>query len=162
MPSPVSVSSPAPSSRSSDRAPLRYDVARAIRGEPITIYGDGFQVRDALFIDDAVAAWLSALDRIDEVSGRVFNLGGGTANTISLREMMALIAELRGELPMVAFAEWRPGDQPWYVSDIRRISAALDWTPKVGLPEGLRALEHWLEKRFGRPTRMPALREARA
>jgi CDP-paratose 2-epimerase len=145
-----------------DQGWIAHFLLRAIRGEPITIYGDGFQVRDALFIDDAVAAWLSALARIDEVSGRVFNLGGGAPNTISLREMMALIAELRGERPIVTFAEWRPGDQPWYVSDIRRISAALDWTPKVGLPEGLRALEHWLEKRFGHRTPMPALREARA
>jgi CDP-paratose 2-epimerase len=145
-----------------DQGWIAHFIISAIRGEPITIYGDGFQVRDALFIDDAVAAWLAALDRVDEISGRVFNLGGGRPNAVSLREMMALIAELRGERPIVTFSEWRPGDQPWYVSDIRRISSALDWTPKVGLREGLRALESWLDQRFGQTSPMPLLREARA
>jgi CDP-paratose 2-epimerase len=145
-----------------DQGWIAHFLLRALRGEPITIYGDGYQVRDALFIDDAVAAWLAALDQIDRVTGRVFNLGGGAPNAISLREMMGLIAELRGERPLVAFAEWRPGDQPWYVSDIRRISAALGWTPKVGLREGLRSLERWLDQRFGHASPSPVLREARA
>jgi CDP-paratose 2-epimerase len=132
-----------------DQGWIAHFLIRAIRGEPITLYGDGYQVRDALFIDDAVNAWLAALDGIDEVSGRIFNLGGGPANTLSLRELIGMIAKLRGETPEIAFDAWRPGDQPWYVSDIRAIGAALGWAPKVALRDGLARLEDWLSQRFG-------------
>jgi CDP-paratose 2-epimerase len=144
-----------------DQGWIAHFLIRAIRGEPITIYGDGFQVRDALFIDDAVTAWLTALGRIDDVSGQVFNLGGGVSNAVSLLEMMELIAALRGERPTIAFAKWRPGDQPWYVSDIRKISKALGWTPKIALREGLHLLEIWLNERFGQTSPL-LLREASA
>jgi CDP-paratose 2-epimerase len=63
--------------------------------------------------------------------------------------MMDHIAELRAERPVVEFSDWRPGDQPWYVSNIRSVSAALDWTPKVGLRQGLGNLHRWLDQRFG-------------
>jgi CDP-paratose 2-epimerase len=145
-----------------DQGWIAHFLIRAIRGEPITIYGDGLQVRDALFIDDAVAAWLTALERIDEVSGQVFNLGGGVNNAVSLLEMMDLIAALRGERPSIAFAKWRPGDQPWYVSDIRRLSMALGWTPKIALREGLHMLHGWLNERFGQASPPLRLREASA
>jgi CDP-paratose 2-epimerase len=138
-----------------DQGWIAHFLIRAIRGEPITIYGDGYQVRDALFIDDAVAAWLAVLDNIEAVSGRVFNLGGGPRNTVSLRELIALIGALRGEPAQVDFDHWRPGDQPWYVTDIRAIGEAVGWSPKVSFPEGLARLDHWLTQRFGGE---PALR----
>ena len=111
---------------------------------------DGFQVRDALFIDDAVAAWLTALERIDDISGQVFNLGGGLSNAVSLLEMMDLIAALRDERPSIAFAKWRPGDQPWYVSDVSALTSATGWTPRISLRDGLNSLQDWLESRLGR------------
>ena len=132
-----------------DQGWIAHFLIRTIQRESISIYGDGYQVRDALYIDDAVSAWLGALDRIDAVTGQVFNLGGGISNAVSLLEMMDLIAVLRGERPVVEFANWRPGDQPWYVSDIRAISAALAWTPKVRLRQGLDNLHRWLDQRFG-------------
>jgi CDP-paratose 2-epimerase len=132
-----------------DQGWIAHFLIRAIQGDPITIYGDGYQVRDALYVDDAVSAWLRALERIDAVTGQVFNLGGGLSNAVSLLEMMDLIAELRGERPILEFANWRPGDQPWYVSDICAISAALGWTPKVRLRQGLDNLHRWLDQRFG-------------
>jgi len=144
-----------------DQGWIAHFLIRAIRGEAITVYGDGYQVRDALYIDDAVNAWLATLDGIDAVSGRVFNLGGGPSNTVSLREILTLIEKLRGQAPEISFDAWRPGDQPWYVSDVRAISAALGWTPKVALKDGLARLEHWLVQRFGQA--QPALlREAQA
>jgi CDP-paratose 2-epimerase len=139
-----------------DQGWIAHFLIRAIRGEPITIYGDGYQVRDALYIDDAVQAWLAVLDNIDAVSGRIFNLGGGPGNTVSLRELIAHISALRGEAPHVDFDIWRPGDQPWYVTDIRAIGEALGWAPKVSFREGLAHLENWLSRRFGEGE--PALR----
>jgi CDP-paratose 2-epimerase len=144
-----------------DQGWIAHFLIQAIRGEPITIYGDGFQVRDALFVKDAVRAWITALDNIDAVSGQIFNLGGGPTNAVSLREMMELIEQLRGESPIVRFEGWRPGDQPWYVSDIRAIAAALSWTPRVGLREGVGQLNSWLTQRFG-TARLASLKEAQA
>jgi CDP-paratose 2-epimerase len=143
-----------------DQGWIAHFLRQALLGDPITIYGDGCQVRDALYVDDAVAAWLGALDRIDQVSGRIFNLGGGPANTISLRELLRAIAELRGQPPAITYGDWRPGDQPWYVSDTRAIAGALDWSPRTSLRDGLRALDRWLVGRFAIPA--PALREASA
>jgi CDP-paratose 2-epimerase len=116
------------------------------------------QVRDALHVSDAVAAWIGALDHIDDVGGGVFNLGGGPTNTVSLLELLDLIAEVRGAAPEIRFAEWRPGDQPWYVSNTQAISDALDWQPRVDLRSGLRSLNEWLERRFG-PGAAPVHRE---
>jgi CDP-paratose 2-epimerase len=130
-----------------DQGWIAHFLMRALSREPITIYGDGLQVRDALYVSDAVAAWLGVLDNIDAVAGRVFNLGGGQQNSVSLLELVDLIGERRGERPTLQFADWRPGDQPWYVSDIRAICSALAWQPSVGLWEGLRALEEWLLSR---------------
>jgi len=145
-----------------DQGWIAHFLRQAICRRPITIYGNGYQVRDALFVDDAVAAWLRVLDRIHAASGRVFNLGGGPANAISLLEMLELIGELHGEEPTARFDAWRPGDQPWYVSDITAISAALDWSPRVGLHEGLRALDAWISSRFTVPAPDARLHEARA
>jgi CDP-paratose 2-epimerase len=131
-----------------DQGWIAHFMLQALRNEPITIYGDGYQVRDVLFVDDAVNAWIGALERIDEVGGRIFNLGGGPSNSVSLRELLELIAQLRGRAPEVRFAAWRPGDQYWYVSDVRAIAHALDWRPRTTLRDGLRALQRWLDFRF--------------
>jgi CDP-paratose 2-epimerase len=145
-----------------DQGWIAHFLRQTICGRAITIYGNGYQVRDALFVDDAVAAWLQVLDRIDSVSGRIFNLGGGPGNAISLLEMLALIGDLHGEQPTVRFDAWRPGDQPWYVSDITAISAALDWSPRIGVHDGLRALDAWISTRFAVPPPDVQLQEARA
>lgn len=115
-------------------------------GEPITIYGDGYQVRDILYVDDAVDAWLKALAHIDSIRGRAFNLGGGLENAVSLREMLDHIKEVSGRAPKLSFDDWRVGDQRWYVSDIRAISRTLDWRPNTSVPQGVAKLGKWLQE----------------
>ncbi|WP_128927165.1 NAD-dependent epimerase/dehydratase family protein [Bradyrhizobium guangxiense] len=132
-----------------DQGWIAHFLLSAIRGKPLTIYGDGHQVRDALHVSDAVTAWLAVLDRIALARGRVFNLGGGPANAVSLRELIDHIAELTGREIAYGFADWRPGDQPWYVTDTRALSTALGWTPQVSVAEGLHSLHAWLDSRFG-------------
>jgi len=144
-----------------DQGWIAHFMLQAINDRPIMIYGDGHQVRDALFVEDAVEAWIEVLNRIDDVRGKVFNLGGGPSNAISLRGMLDLIGKLRGHKPNVRFDAWRPGDQPWYVSDIRAISRALHWAPHTSVPEGVRALERWLD-RGPVDNAQPRLLEARA
>jgi CDP-paratose 2-epimerase len=121
-----------------------FIIAHAL-GRPVTIFGDGKQVRDVLFADDLVDAFRHALERIDTVSGRAYNIGGGPENTLSLLELMEQLRELTGRPVEHSFADWRPGDQPVFVSDIRRAAAELDWAPKVSPAEGVAALNHWVE-----------------
>ena len=127
-----------------DQGWVAHLVRLALRGEPIQIYGDGRQVRDLLFVDDLVEAMLRARERATELAGRPFNVGGGPLNTCSLLELVDLIAELEGRRPEVSFGPWRPGDQACYVSDIRRISRATGWRPRVGVREGVARLHAWL------------------
>jgi CDP-paratose 2-epimerase len=138
-----------------DQGWIAHFMLQSIKRRPITIFGDGLQVRDALHIDDAIAAWLGTLANIDAMRGRAFNLGGGPENAVSLLELIDLIARMRGHGPQVRFGARRSGDQPWYVSDTGAVSAAIGWRPRVRLQDGLRTLEKWLQDRFGAtpPTR---------
>ncbi|HEU5017628.1 MAG TPA: NAD-dependent epimerase/dehydratase family protein [Pseudolabrys sp.] len=129
-----------------DQGWVAHFLKQAIAGRPITLYGDGCQVRDILYIDDAVNAWIGALDRIDSISGRVFNLGGGIANSVSLRELLDLIAGVLGRRSRIVHDDWRPGDQPWYVSDITAIGRAIEWSPRVPVRAGIAALLAWLTR----------------
>ena len=132
-----------------DQGWIAHFLLSALRGNPLVIYGDGYQVRDALHVHDAVDAWLAAFDRSDEVRGRIFNLGGGNDRSISLRELLGLIASMTGIEPQYEFSTWRPGDQPWYVTDTRALSSTLGWRPRMSLVEGLHSLHEWLAGRFG-------------
>jgi CDP-paratose 2-epimerase len=127
-----------------DQGWVAHFLIRAINREPITIYGDGKQVRDILFVDDLVDAMLRASQNIEQCSGEAFNIGGGAANTISLRELLAMIRKLEGREPRVTWGPWRTGDQKYYVSDTRRFSTHTGWSPRVGTAEGVRRLREWL------------------
>lgn len=129
-----------------DQGWIAHFLIRAFRGQPVTIFGDGRQVRDALYVDDAVDAWLLGLEHADRLSGRAFNLGGGPGNTLSLIELLDRIGPLVGRAPEARFAESRPGDQLWYVSDTRAFTEATGWRPKVGIEAGLRQLADWLKR----------------
>jgi CDP-paratose 2-epimerase len=143
-----------------DQGWLAHFMLRSILGEPLTIYGDGLQVRDALHVSDAARAWIAVLDNIETTRGRVFNLGGGADNAISLLELIDEIARVRGVTPSFSFDACRPGDQPWYVSRIEAITSAVGWSPQVPLRDGLRSLLDWLEGRFA-PAERSSSRELR-
>jgi CDP-paratose 2-epimerase len=127
-----------------DQGWVAHFLIRAIEGRPIVLYGDGMQVRDVLFVEDLVDAFLLAQRNMDRYSGCAFNIGGGPANTTSLLELLDLIERIHGDSPDVAMQEWRTGDQRYYVSDTRRFSEATGWQPRVGVEEGVRQLYEWL------------------
>jgi CDP-paratose 2-epimerase len=127
-----------------DQGWVAHFLIKALRGEPITLYGDGMQVRDILFAEDLVDAFLLAQANLPGLSGEAFNIGGGPGNTISLLDLLDLIERLNGERPDVRFGAWRPGDQRYYVSDTAKMRAATGWAPKVGVEEGVRRLYEWL------------------
>jgi CDP-paratose 2-epimerase len=130
-----------------DQGWVTHFLLRAIQGWPLTICGDGKQVRDILYIDDLVDAFLLLMDGIDRVGGRVFNIGGGPASGISLIELLGAIAELRGSRPHLQFTSWRASDQRYYVSDTRRLEDATGWRPQVAPADGIRRLHDWLVER---------------
>ena len=127
-----------------DQGWLAHFLISALDGRPISIYGDGRQVRDVLFVDDAVEAYVRAAARIGEVSGQAFNLGGGPANAVTLLDVLDAIAAATGARPDVRFDAWRPGDQRYFVADTRRIRAALDLPDAVGWRDGMGRLASWL------------------
>jgi CDP-paratose 2-epimerase len=127
-----------------DQGWVAHFMIRALRGEPITLYGDGMQVRDILFIDDLVDAVQLALRNIDSVSGQAFNIGGGPGNRTSLVELIDSIGALAATRPAVRCEDSRPGDQRYYVSNTARFSALTGWQPRTGIAEGVRRLHDWL------------------
>jgi CDP-paratose 2-epimerase len=126
-----------------DQGWLAHFLFSAMAGQPISIYGDGRQVRDALYVDDAVATYLAAWARMGEVAGQAFNLGGGPSNAVTLRAVLDEIAAILGRAPEISFADWRPGDQRYFVADARRVRAALDLPAPLPWRDGLRRLARW-------------------
>jgi CDP-paratose 2-epimerase len=134
-----------------DQGWVAHLLRAALRGEGITIYGDGRQVRDVLFVDDLLDAFLLARAGARKLAGEAFNVGGGPANTLSLLELVDLIEAVDGERPEVAFSAWRLADQRWYVSDTRKLRAAVGWAPQVSVGDGIRRLHAWLRAAFPAP-----------
>jgi CDP-paratose 2-epimerase len=132
---------------SEDQGWVAHFARRALAHEPVTIYGDGLQVRDLLFVDDLVAAFESARQHIHAVRGRAFNLGGGVANSASLLEVLDLMEQHTGEPVRRTTGPWRVGDQRYYVSDTADFSKATGWQPRVGVRAGVAALCDWLAPR---------------
>ena len=134
-----------------DQGWVAHFLIRAMEGHPITLYGDGRQVRDILFIDDLVNAFLLAQSHVAAISGRAFNIGGGPSNAISLIELLDVIEQLNGgHRPEVSFSEWRRGDQRYYVSDTSAFRKATGWSPAIAARQGVRLLHEWLlESRRG-------------
>ncbi|CAO3458303.1 SDR family NAD(P)-dependent oxidoreductase [Azospirillum largimobile] len=136
-----------------DQGWVAHFLIRALNGEPITIYGDGRQVRDVLFAADTVQAYVSAWERIEQVKGRAFNLGGGAANAISLRQLIAHIEYLMGRKVEVSYGDWRAGDQRYYVSDTRAVRDALGLAAPTEWKRGVALLAEWLRaEKSGMPS----------
>jgi CDP-paratose 2-epimerase len=136
-----------------DQGWVAHFVLRALAGETITVFGDGAQVRDVLWVEDLVDAFLRVRDRIHELAGTAFNVGGGGDNAVSLLEVIDLIADVHGRRPRVELAPARPGDQRYYVADTRRLEEATGWRRRVGVAEGIEELYRWLQERSRRAPR---------
>lgn len=130
-----------------DQGWVAWFLIAALAGKPITIYGDGRQVRDILFIDDLLALYDRALAVPGRSSGRIFNAGGGPRKTLSLLELLSWIGRHPKIEPRLRRAGWRPGDQKVYISDISLARRDLGWQPRITVDSGLKRLLAWLEPR---------------
>ncbi|HEX3854119.1 MAG TPA: NAD-dependent epimerase/dehydratase family protein [Polyangiaceae bacterium] len=129
-----------------DQGWLAHFVLSALKQLPFTLYGDGLQVRDALYVDDLVDALVAANARAPDLAGRAFNIGGGPNNTTSLVEALDHVSELTGRLPPTEREAERVGDQKYYVSNTGLFEQATGWAPKVTLADGLERLTEWLRE----------------
>jgi CDP-paratose 2-epimerase len=132
-----------------DQGWVAHFLIQALIGRPIVLYGDGHQVRDILDVSDAVEAYLAAWRRIDRISGRAFNLGGGPANAVSLRTLLDHVARLTGRKVDLRLAGWRAGDQRYFVADTRAAEKALNLGPRMPWRRGVARLARWLAKERG-------------
>lgn len=133
-----------------DQGWVAHFVIRTLTGWPITIYGDGKQVRDVLYVEDLVRAMDALICRADEfVEGLVCNIGGGPRHAISLLELLDFLAAETGCRSEISFAGWMPSDQRVYVWDIRRAKLQLGWEPMVSVKDGIRSTIEWVSGNLG-------------
>lgn len=127
-----------------DQGWVAHFVISSVLGRPITIYGDGRQVRDVLHVHDLIAAFDRAVERIEVSRGQAYNLGGGPRNATSLLEMVERMRRELGLPVELHYQNWRPGDQKVYISDVRKAEAELGWVPHTDFGAGLRQLRDWV------------------
>jgi CDP-paratose 2-epimerase len=128
-----------------DQGWVAWFLIAAVTGQPITIYGDGKQVRDVLWVDDLLDLYDAAVQQIDMAAGKVYNVGGGPQNTLAVwQELGPLLKGLIGRDIPVAYDGWRPGDQQIFVADIRKAERELGWRPSTSREQGVRRLYEWV------------------
>ena len=130
-----------------DQGWLAWFIIAAVLGKPITIFGNGKQVRDMLFIDDLLDAYDAATARIDRVAGQVYNIGGGPRNAISVwMEFAPMLERLLGRKIPIQRGDWRPGDQRVCVYDTSKAKRELDWEPRMNVSDGVEKLHRWVKE----------------
>jgi len=134
-----------------DQGWVAHFLIRASKNKPLVLYGDGMQVRDVLFVDDLVDAFLLAHANIHTLCGEAFNIGGGLGNTLSLLELLEIIETINGKKPNWRTEPWRCADQRYYVSDTRKFKSATGWAPKINARQGVELLYRWLSEQNGTP-----------
>lgn len=128
-----------------DQGWVAWFLIAAQLGKPITIYGNGKQVRDLLYVEDLLNAYDAAVTNINQISGQIYNLGGGAENQIAIWEEFApLLEALRGRPVPVKRGAWRPGDQRIFVADIRKAERDLGWRPEIDVETGIGKLYRWV------------------
>jgi CDP-paratose 2-epimerase len=127
-----------------DQGWVAHFVISAALGRPLSIYGDGKQVRDLLWVEDLCELYIRCIDNPEAVSGRIYNIGGGPPFTLSLLELIELMEEALGRRIQPAFGPWRPGDQRTYVSNVAAITRDIGWRPTTPPATGVRRLIDWV------------------
>jgi len=126
-----------------DQGWVAWFIIASLLGRPITIYGDGKQVRDVLWIDDLVNAYVEFFKQADWVAGHVFNIGGGPGHTLSLRDLLGILRDEGILKKEPRFSDWRPGDQKVFICDVSEARKQTGWQPETSPREGVKKLLNW-------------------
>tara|TARA_Y100000310_G_scaffold342995_1_gene448640 strand:+ start:2768 stop:3787 length:1020 start_codon:yes stop_codon:yes gene_type:complete len=129
-----------------DQGWLAWFVIQSVLNRPITIFGDGKQARDVLFIEDLNDAYEKACENIEKIKGQIYNIGGGPKYRISLLEALDIIRKNSETELKISFKDARPGDQKIYVSDISKAKKDFGWEPKTEIGEGIKKLSDWVRE----------------
>lgn len=128
-----------------DQGWVAWFIIALILGKQITIYGNGKQVRDLLYIEDLIRAYEMAAEKIKKTKGQIYNIGGGKKNTISIWfDFKPILEKFFNRKLNPKFSEWRSGDQPIYISDIRKAKKDFGWEPKINIEQGIKKLYDWV------------------
>lgn len=133
-----------------DQGWVAHFASQVIQDLPITIYGNGKQVRDLLHIDDLVKAYDQALQKYKKTTGQVFNIGGGNQNTASVLEIISQLESIKGSPIETFFKKTRVGDQMYFVSDNTKAETYFNWTPTIDVQIGIKRLYSWLSSYLGK------------
>lgn len=128
-----------------DQGWVAWFAIASVLNKPITVFGDGKQVRDILHVDDLINAFELAISNIDKTKGKIYNIGGGPNNTMSLLILLSRLEEFLGKKIKYAFSDWRAGDQRVFVSDISKARKDFVWEPKVNKEQGIEKLLVWVK-----------------
>ena len=128
-----------------DQGWVAWFTIATLLGYPMTIYGDGKQVRDVLYIKDLIQVFDLIYEHIQTTAGQVYNIGGGPAQALSLLELLSMLSDIHGKSIPIRHDDWRPGDQLVYISDIAKVRRDLEWAPEVPVNEGLTRLYQWVD-----------------
>ncbi len=129
-----------------DQGWVAWFTIAALLEKPITIYGDGMQIRDVLHVEDLVQAYQAAIDNQASVAGHAINVGGGPDNTLSLKELIAQLEEQLDITIPLTWDEWRPGDQPVFVCDLSKAKQLMNWEPQHSVKAGVSKLIDWVSQ----------------
>ncbi|HEY5983203.1 MAG TPA: GDP-mannose 4,6-dehydratase [Anaerolineales bacterium] len=130
-----------------DQGWLAWMIIAAVTGKPITIYGDGKQVRDVLHVDDLLDAYDLATEKIEAARGQVYNIGGGVKNVLAVwAEFGPMLERLLGRRIPVGRSDWRPGDQRVFYADVRKAQGELGWEPRISHVQGIERLLNWVQE----------------
>lgn len=129
-----------------DQGWVMHFAATCLKGREVTIYGDGKQVRDILYVDDLVRAFLLAREKSRETPGLILNIGGGPRNALPINDVLRMAEERGTPASSISYGPWRWGDQKVYISSIAKVGAVLDWKPTISCQEGVERIFNWAEK----------------
>ena len=130
-----------------DQGWVAHFLRSALSGQAVTIYGDGKQVRDVLYVGDLLEAIELIRLNLPSCAGQIYNIGGGAENAVSLLELMQLISTSTGKALHVSFAPGRTGDQPAYVTDYAKLHGHTGWRAITSLAETLSKMQRWLQNK---------------
>ncbi len=140
-----------------DQGWVAHFLYSALEGKPLTIYGDGRQVRDVLSVKDLVLAFEKVRAQMEKTAGQIYNVGGGIQNSVSLLEVIEMIEQVTGTQVRYTMQRPRPGDQLFYVTDFEKLSKHTGWKPKISVRQNLQMIWSWWKEQQELPMEAPVI-----